>query len=100
MDLKQILIDHQKWLNEKGGCRADLRWANLQYADLREVDLDFACFPLWCGTNKIKVDRKIAAQVALHFCCLDCDDMNYQKARATIIDFARTSHRAQDMGIA
>ena len=45
--LKAILLDHKKWLRSEGGKRADLRqadlqWANLQRADLRQADLQWA----------------------------------------------------------
>jgi len=78
---------------------ADLRNADLQYADLRYAYLDYSCLPLWCGSRGMVVDRKIAAQIAAHFCALSCDDPDFQKARAAIIDFALTSHRADDLGL-
>lgn len=38
--LKEILDKHKLWLNdEAGGCKADLRGANLSEADLSEADL-------------------------------------------------------------
>jgi hypothetical protein len=42
---------------------------------------------------------KIAAQLAAHFCVLDCDDPEYQKARKAILKFAKTSHRAEELGL-
>ena len=81
---------------------ADLQWADLQGAELREVDLretnlDFSCLPLWCGSKYMKVDSRIAQQLAAHFCALDCDDETYIKARDAILDFARGSHVAEYM---
>ena len=76
---------------------ANLRGANLRCADLEGANLDYSCWPLWCGSNKVKVDAKIAAQLAAHFCALDCDDKAYQKARKAILKFAMTSHRAEDL---
>jgi hypothetical protein len=41
--LKEILDKHEKWLNaEKGGVKADLRYADLSGADLRGADLRYA----------------------------------------------------------
>jgi len=40
---------------------------------------------------------KIAAQLAAHFCAVDCDDKDYQKARKAILKFALTSYRAADL---
>ena len=108
-ELETILKNHKLWLNHEGGERAnlqyadlryaDLRKADLRYADLRKADLDYSCLPLWCGSRGMVVDRKIAAQIAAHFCALSCDDPDFQKARAAIIDFALTSHRADDLGL-
>ena len=78
---------------------ANLYWANLQGADLRDADLDYSCLPLWCGSKSMVVDKRIAAQIAAHFCALDCDDADYLAARAAILEFARTSHRASILGL-
>jgi uncharacterized protein YjbI with pentapeptide repeats len=109
-ELKQILDAHKEWLDTGGrsGERANLRYADLQGADLRGadlrgvdlrgVDLDFSCWPLWCCSKNVKVDCRIAAQIAAHFCALVCDDEDYRAAREAILPFARTSHRARDLG--
>ena len=76
---------------------ANLTRANLTRADLRWADLDYSVWPLWCGSNHVKVDAKIAAQLAAHFCAVECDDKEYQKARKAILKFAMTSHRARDL---
>ena len=34
-ELKEILDNHKLWINGEGGCRADLRLANLSRANLR-----------------------------------------------------------------
>ena len=77
---------------------ANLREADLQRADLREADLDYSCWPLWCGSLDVKVDARIAAQLAYHFCRLDCDDPGYIAARNAILDFANTFHRVEECG--
>ncbi len=78
---------------------ADLRDANLQGANLRGANLDYSFLPLWCGSKDMIVDRRIAAQIAAHFCALVCDDEDYQAARTAILEFAKTSHRAVDLGL-
>jgi len=78
---------------------ADLSGANLRDADLSYANLSFACWPLWCGSKRVKVDRRIAAQLAAHFCVLDCDDPDYIKARDAAMEFAKTSHRAKELGL-
>ena len=78
---------------------ANLRDADLQGADLRDANIDYACLPLWCGSKKMKVDKRIAAQIAAHFCALDCDDADYQTARTAILEFAKTSHMGDELGL-
>ena len=100
-ELKKILSDHEKWIDSNGekGKKADLRGSDLRGSDLSGSDLDFSCWPLWCGSKNVKVDRRIAAQLAAHFCVLDCDDPDYQKARKSILGFAKSSHRAEGLGL-
>lgn len=86
----------------------DLRGANLGYTDLRGVklksanlrgaDIDYSSWSLWCGSLDVKVDKRIAAQLAYHFCRLDCDDPEYIKARNAILDFANQFHRVDECG--
>lgn len=113
-ELKTILEKHQKWLNdEPDGERANLRGvnlvgvnlvgvnlrdANLVGANLVGVNLDFSCWPLWYGSLDVKVDARIAAQLAYHFCRLECDDTEYIEARNAIVDFANRFHRVDECG--
>ena len=92
---------HAKWLkNEPDGVRLiTVVDANLRGAKLRGTDLDYAVWPLWCGSKGVKVDRRIAAQLVAHICALDCDDNDYQALRKLMLPFARTSHRAEDLGL-
>lgn len=112
--LKNVLELHRKWINkEPGGERADLReadlrranlrgadlWeADLRGADLRGADLDYSCWPLWCGSLDVRVCKRIAAQLAYHFCRLDCDDQEVIAAQNAIIPLANQFHRADDCG--
>ena len=107
--LKNILELHQKWINkEPGGERAnlwgaDLRGANLWGADLRGADLwgadlDCSCWPLWCGSLDVRVCKRIAAQLAYHFCRLDCDDQEVIAAQNAIIPLANQFHRVNECG--
>ena len=88
---------------------ADLReaklWrANLVEADLREAklegaDLDFSAWPLWCGTRGVIVDKRLACQLAAHFCVLVCGDDEVKAAQQALLPLARQSHRAKDLGL-
>jgi len=78
---------------------ANLQGANLRGANLQDADLDFSCWPLWCGSKNVKVSNTIAQQLAAHFCVLDCDDKDFKKAQKAILSFAKKSHRAYDLGL-
>ena len=80
-------------------CGADLHRADLHRANLCGANIDYACWPLWCGSLGVKVDVRIARQLAYHLCALDCDDPEYIKARNAILDFANRFHRADECGI-
>lgn len=71
------------WANLRDAdlCGADLRDANLCGADLRDTDLyradlrganlrganlDFAAWPLWCGSLSVTIDERQARQLAYH----------------------------------
>ena len=69
-------------------CEADLHRADLHRANLCGANIDYACWPLWCGSLGVKVDVRIARQLAYHLCALDCDDPEYIKARNALLPFA------------
>ena len=93
-ELDEILELHRKWLNgEPEGVRA-----NLQGANLRKANIDYSCWPIWCGSLDVKVDKRIAVQLAYHFCRLDCDDPEYLAMREAMKDFANQFHRVDECG--
>ena len=77
----------------------DLIGADMSGADLRGANLDYAVWPLWCGSKGVTVDRHIAAQLVAHVCAVDCDDPDYQALRKLMLPFAKTSHRARELGL-
>lgn len=77
---------------------SDLHTAYLCKANLCEADLDYSCWPLSCGSLDVKVDARIARQLAYHFCRLDCDDPEYLEARKAIAKFANGFHRVDECG--
>ena len=113
-DLEKTLAEHKKWLesNLKEGkpanlhraslCGADLRGAdlydaNLRGANLRGADIDYSCWPLWCGSFDVIVDRRIAAQLAYHFCRLICDDPEVVQCQKALHKLANTFHRVGEL---
>lgn len=89
-ELRQILKAHKLWLDTEGedGERADLCAANL----------DYSCYPLWCGSLQVKADKRLACQLAYHLCSLQCDDAEYITMRNSILDFANQFHRVSECG--
>lgn len=77
----------------------DLHHANLCGANLSGANIDYACWPLWCGSLGVKMDVRIARQLAYHLCALDCDDPEYIKSRDALLPFANQFHRVQECGI-
>jgi uncharacterized protein YjbI with pentapeptide repeats len=77
---------------------ANLRGAVLTDANLRGANLDTSCWPLWCGSLGVIVDKRIACQLAYHLCALICDDAEYIAARNSILDFANQFHRVEECG--
>ena len=95
MDLKSILEKHKKWLNdEPDGEQADLRWANLQ-----EADLDFSSgFSFRCSSFCAKIDLRVGAQMAYHFCRMVSDDPEVVEAQQALKDLANKFHRVKECG--
>jgi uncharacterized protein YjbI with pentapeptide repeats len=77
---------------------ADLRGADLRGADFLGANLDFSCFPLWCGSFDIHVDIKLARQLSYHLCRLKCDDPEFSAVRAALLETANKFHRVEECG--
>lgn len=41
-------------------------FADLRDVNLRGADLDFSCWPLWCGSQGVKLDAAQVDQLCLH----------------------------------
>lgn len=100
MDIVKTLELHRKWLNgENGGECADLR-----DADLRGADLDFSCWPLWCGSLGVHIDDKLAIQLLYHLIFnVDYSKNISQEIKNVlltdeIIELANKFHRVDETG--
>ena len=90
---------HGANLNDADLHGAILSGANLNDAILRGADVDFSSWPLWCGSLKgVKVDSRIARQLAYHLCSVVCDDPEFISARNQILPFANKFHRVGECG--
>ena len=97
--------------------RADLRGANLIRADLREADLsgagligadlrgadfDFSCWPLWCGSLNVKIDKRIFCQLIYHALRAgqSVEDTEVKKLFEIpeVVDLANQFHRVDECG--
>lgn len=78
---------------------ANLKGADLRYADLRGANIDFSCYPLWCGSLGLKADKRLACQLAYHLCSMQCDDTEFVKMRNSVLSFANQFHRADECGV-
>ena len=117
--LDKKLILHSKWLrNLKTGKHADLRYADLRHANLREADLknadlryadlngadlngadlsganiDYSCWPLWCGSQDVTVDERILYQLVTHICAVNVPDSeDFIKIKDFLKPYAEKSH--------
>lgn len=113
-ELDKILKAHKKWVkNEKGGRHADfratdlsgtdfkdtdLRHANLRGADIRGADIGFSCWPLWCGSLDVKIDRRIFCQLAYHLCRVIADNDDCKAAQLMLGKIANEFHRVDECG--
>ena len=121
-ELTSIIESHEKWLKNIGGQKADLTWADLTGANLTGADLtgsnltganlaranltwanltranltganiDFASWPLWCGSKNVKIDERIARQLFAHVLAVAGD---WIKPNQRQLDFANGFHQIQ-----
>jgi len=77
---------------------ANLRDANLRGANLRGADLDFSCFPLWCGGTRFKAGDKLIMQVLAHLCSWEVSE-EAKEELDKVREYAKKSHRAEECGI-
>ena len=62
----QVAILHHAILEDSDLQDAILRNSDLRHSDLRGADIDYASWPLWCGSLKAYVDDRIAIQLLYH----------------------------------
>jgi hypothetical protein len=87
--LRKTLKNHCLWLEGRGGEKANLKGA----------DLDFSIIPLRCGGLGWKIDTRIAAQITYHLCSMECGDPEFIRIRNGALDYANRFHRAEECGL-
>ena len=78
---------------------ADLSHADLRGADLSGANLDFSCFPLWCGGSYFKADMKLIRQLVAHIVTLEVEDPEFAALKTMLLPTAMKSHHANDLKI-
>ena len=76
----------------------DFQGANLRGADLRGANIDYSCWPLWCGSLDVIVDRRIFCQLAYHLCRVIVDDDECKEAQLMLGRLANEFHRVDECG--
>ena len=78
---------------------ADFRGANLASANLKGANLDYSCWPLWCGSlRNVRIDKRIFAQLAYHLCRVIVDDDECKAAQRALYPIANQFHRVSECG--
>ena len=81
---------------------ANLRKADLREADLRGADVDFSCWPLWCGSLNVKIDKRIFCQLLYHTLragkSVDDPEVNRLFEIPEIVNLANQFHRVDECG--
>lgn len=99
VNIEERLELHQKWIrNEPGGIRLEEHGADLRGANLRGADLDYACWPLWCGSIGAKIDKHIWCQLAYHLCAVEINDPDCIHYRNMLLPIANHFHRVEECG--
>ena len=81
---------------------ADLRGVDLTRADLRGANLDYSCFPLWCGSLLANFDDRQLKQIAYHLVRAGLNSKNSSEETkaelSKLIHFANGFHRVGECG--
>ena len=89
-EIATILAQHAEWLRDTSkGARA-----NLHGADLSGADLDFAAWPLWCGSLQVALDERQQAQLLYHV--LAVSPVARKLATPEMLAFANGSHVVEE----
>lgn len=107
-DLRDTELQHTE-LQHADLRHADLRdtelhGAKLYHADMREADIDFASWPLWCGSLKAYVDDRIAIQLLYHTLSVVqhspyvSEDVKAKLLTPEIVSLANRFHRVLEGG--
>lgn len=76
--------------------------AELSDADLSGAYLDYSCFPLWCGSLDVKIDKRIFCQILYHALragkSVDDEEVKKLFSIPEVVKLANKFHRAEECG--
>ena len=93
-----------RWADLKGAdlFGANLRGANLREANLSGADLDFSCWPLWCESLNVKIDKRIFCQLLYHALrageSVDDPEVKRLFENPKVVNLANKFHRVDECG--
>lgn len=100
-ELREILEKHKLWLDDaEGGERADM-----QCADMQGADMDYSCWPLWCGSLRAHVDDRIAIQLLYHTLSVVqhspyvSEEIKRALLTDAVVEVANRFHRVDECGV-
>jgi len=76
---------------------ANLLGANLFEANLLGAELDYSCWPLWCGSIGVKIDNQLSRQLVYHAIC-NMPDVDKKEFLADPVKYANGFHRFKECG--
>lgn len=91
-------------LRHAGLSAADLRGADFRGADFKDVNLDYSCLPLWCGSLDVHIDEKQTFQLLYHllrnvsYSKNISEDVKQKLLTPELVELANRFHRAEECG--
>ena len=97
LKILNVMVWNQ-WRKDNPDIIPDLSGADLRWANLRGTNLDFSCFPLWCGSFDIQTDNRLLFQLAYHICRLSVNTPEFAEIKKFLTPYANKFHRAEKCG--
>ena len=72
--------------------------------NLRHANLDYSCFPLWCGSFDMKTDMRLVYQLCYHICRMEIKNKNGDQSKTGrmiqkfLMPHANKFHRVNECG--
>lgn len=81
---------------------ANLSGAKLSYAKLEGANLDYSSWPLWCGSLRVKIDKRIFCQLLYHTLragqSVEDEEVQALLNNPDVLKLANQFHRVEECG--